>query len=266
MKARKRNRARRRNMPVALAKYWRKARRKLSSARKRNPMKKRSRRRRVNRTYSRRRRRNSIFGRRRRSNPVMYMRRSSRRRRRHNPLLSVPMSELLPLTAWAVAGMAGTRIIPQMVLPQYNQGIGGYGLNFVTAIGLSWIGGKFAGSRAGQGILVGGMVGLAARILSDTLGGSSALGGALAGDLDFDLGFYIQNSFPLPTTGSGPFLLQPGMNSSPSVSGLATLPPVASAQAAAANASGQPSAAQLASATATGMDATPRAWASPWAA
>lgn len=176
------------------------------------------------------------------------------------------MSELVPLTAWAVAGMAGTRIIPQMVAPQYNTGIGGYGLNFVTAVGLSWVGGKFAGSRASQGILVGGMVGLAARILSDTLGGSSMLGGGLSSDLDFDLGFYIQNNFPLPTTSQGPYLLAPGVNSSPSVSGIATMPPVQSAAAAAANASGQPSAAQLASATAGGTHDTPRAWSSPWAA
>lgn len=176
------------------------------------------------------------------------------------------MSELVPLTAWAVAGMAGTRILPQMLAPQYNTGLGGYGLNFVTAVGLSWLGGKFAGARASQGLLVGGMVGLAARILADTLGGSSALGGALAGDLDFDMGFYIQNTFPLPTTGSGPYLLQPGVNSSPSVSGLSTMPVVPSAAAGAANAAGQPSAAQLAAATSAGTHDTPRAWSSPWAA
>lgn len=174
------------------------------------------------------------------------------------------MSELVPLTAWAVAGMAGTRILPQMLAPQYNSGLGGYGLNFVTAVALSWLGGKFAGSRASQGLLVGGMVGLAARILSDTLGGSSALGGALAGDLDFDLGFYIQNSFPLPTTGSGPYLLQPGISASPSVAG--GLPAMPSAATVAANAAGQPSAAQLAAATSAGTHDTPRAWSSPWAA
>jgi hypothetical protein len=258
-------RSRRRRMPAGLKRYWAKVRRTLSSARKGNPMAKRRRRRRVARS-SHRRRRNGLFTRRRRrSNPVMYTRRRSNRRR-HNPLLSVPMSELVPLTAWAVAGMAGTRIIPQMAAPQYNTGLGGYGLNFVTAVGLSWLGGKFAGARASQGLLVGGMVGLAARILSDTLGGSSELGGALSGDLDFDLGFYIQNSFPLPTTGSGPFLLQPGVNSRPTVSGVASMPPVQSAASAAANAAGQPSAAQLAAATHAGGHDTPRAWASPWAA
>lgn len=258
-----RRRQRRRSMPAGLKRYWAKMRRKLSSARKSNPMKTRRRRRRVARSHNRR-RRNGLFTRRRRSNPVMYH--HHRRRRRHNPLLSVPMSELVPLTAWAVAGMAGTRIIPQMAAPQYNTGLGGYGLNFVTAIGLSWLGGKFAGSRASQGLLVGGMVGLAARILSDTLGGSSTLGGALAGDLDFDLGFYIQNSFPLPTTGSGPYLLQPGVSASPSVSGVSTMPPVQSAAAGAANAAGQPSAAQLASATSSGSHDVPSAWRSPWAA
>jgi hypothetical protein len=33
------------------------------------------------------------------------------------------------------------------------------------------------------------------------------------------LGYYIVNSYPLPTTGRGPFLLQPGANGVPAVSG-----------------------------------------------
>jgi hypothetical protein len=220
-------------MPTGLARYWAGRRR----ARAHNPRR------------SRRRARNFSFGRRRRrrSNP-MYM---SARRRRHNPLLAVPMRDLLPLTAWAVAGMAGARILPQMLAPGYNTGITGYGLNAATSVALSWAGGKFAGARAAQGLLVGGLVGLAARVLSDFLGGSSVVGGALAGDLDFDLGFYIPNTFPLPTTGSGPYLLNPGVTGSPSVSGI---------QAA-------PSAAQLSAVTSGGSShQTPERWSKGWAA
>ena len=192
-----------------------------------------------------------------------------RHRRRHNPLLAVPLNDLVPLTAWAVGGMAGARIIPQLLLPAYNTGYAGYGLNVAASIALSWLGSKFAGSRAAQGILVGGLVGTAARMLADFLGGSSMLGGALAGDLDMDLGFYIPNSFPLPTTGSGPYLLQPGVTGAPSAAGgiptVIALPPATAQQTAAAG--GGPTAAQLSAATAAmhGND-TPKAWSSPYAA
>jgi len=290
-------RGRRRNMPAGLRNYWAKVRRALSSTKKKgvkNPVAKHRRRRRSMpaglRRYwasrrrsanpSRRRRRRNLFGRSRRRNysrrrrynrsrgrsRVVYMS-APRRRRRHNPLLSVSLGELVPLTAWAVGGMAGTRIIPQMVMPGSNTGLYGYGMNFVTAVGLSWLGGKFAGQRASQGLLVGGMVALASRILTDTLGTSGTFGGALAGDLDFDLGFYINNSFPLPTTGSGPFLLQPGVTGSPTASGggAIALPPAAPGSAS--QAGGGVTAGQIAAGTtASEMGASSPAWRSPWAA
>ena len=129
----KRRRSRRR-MPTALRRYWASHRRSGNRRRRRNP---------------------SMFGRRRRRSnrrTVIVMRGRNRGyRRRHNPLLAVPMSELVPLTAWAVGGMAGARILPQMLAPSYNQGWTGYGLNIVTTLGLSWLGGKFAGTRRRRG-------------------------------------------------------------------------------------------------------------------
>lgn len=248
----KRRRSRRR-MPTALRRYWASHRRSGNRRRRRNP---------------------SMFGRRRRRSnrrTVIVMRGRNRGyRRRHNPLLAVPMSELVPLTAWAVGGMAGARILPQMLAPSYNQGWTGYGLNVLTTLGLSWLGGKFAGTRAAQGLLVGGFVGTAARILADMLGGTSTIGGALSGDLDFDLGFYIPNSFPLPTTGQGPYLLQPGITGAPSAAGgvptQVMLPPTTPQAAAAAG--GNPTAAQLSAGTAamSSHGDTPRAWGTPWAA
>jgi hypothetical protein len=178
------------------------------------------------------------------------------------------MSELVPLTAWAVGGMAGARILPQMIAPTYNTGYLGYGLNIAATLGLSWLGGKFAGTRAAQGLLVGGFVGTAARILADWLGASNPIGGALSGDLDFDMGFYIPNSFPLPTTGSGPFLLQPGMTGSPSYSGgiAAALPAAVAAQTASSpqGSAANPTAAQINDSMSA--HSTPRAWSTPWAA
>ena len=144
---------RRRNQPAALKKYWAKVKHALSGSasnprrrRRSNTMAKRRRSRRRmptalrrywashRRSGNRRRRRNpSMFGRRRRRSnrrTVIVMRGRNRGyRRRHNPLLAVPMSELVPLTAWAVGGMAGARILPQMLAPSYNQGWTGYGLN-----------------------------------------------------------------------------------------------------------------------------------------
>lgn len=210
---------------------------------------------------------------RRRHNPMLFGRRHNRhhRRRRHNPLLAVPVSELIPLTGWAVLGMAGARILPQMVAPSYNTSWTGYAMNAVTAVGLSWLGGKFAGTRAAQGLIVGGFVGTAARILSDWIGASNPVGGALSGDLDFDMGFYIQNQFPLPTTGQGPFLLQPGIVGAPMQAGgvptVVSLPAVASGVPAAGSAPGgsAPSATALSVGTQSLAD-QPSAWRSPWAA
>lgn len=241
-------------MPAGLRRYWATHRR-------------------GNRSHRRRRRHNPFrLGRRR--NRVVYIHARRHHYRRHNPLLSVPMGDLVALTGWAVAGMAGTRIIPQMVLPNYNSGIAGYGLNFVTAVGLSWLGGKFGGTKAAQGLLVGGMVGLATRILTDMLGSTQAGAWGLSGDLDFDLGFYIPNTFSVPTTGQGPFLLNPGVYGAPMQAGgvpggmtPAIAPAAASTQAAAAG--GGVTAAQLSAATFSpsgNLPNDPSAWRSNWAA
>jgi len=246
-------RRRRRRMPAGLRRYWA-----------------------THRRGNRRRRRNPFRLGRRRRNRVVYVHARSHRRhhRRHNPFLSVPLTDLVALTGWAVVGMAGTRIIPQMVLPNYNSGIAGYGLNAVTAIGLSWLGGKFGGARAAQGLLVGGMVGLATRILTDMLGSTQAGAWGLSGDLDFDLGFYIPNTFAVPTTGQGPFLLNPGVIGAPMQAGGipgAMTPAIAPAAAGgtAAAAAGGVTAAQLAAATYSPSGNAPNdpgAWRSNWAA
>jgi len=287
-------RRRRRKMPTGLASYWRKVRAALSvkSKKRTNPrrkgvkhhMAKRRRRRQpaaLARYWSRhrrhntrrRRRRNPSFHFGRRRNRVVYVHRR-RHHRRHNPMLSIPLTELVALTGWAVAGMAGTRIIPQMVLPSYNTGIAGYGLNFATAVGLSWLGSKFGGSRAGQGLLIGGMVGLATRVLTDMLGSTQAGAWGLSGDLDFDLGFYIPNTFAVPTTGQGPFLLNPGVVGAPMQAGGVPSPMTpaiapASAGGTAAATGGGVTAAQLASATyapSGNLPNDPSAWRSNWAA
>jgi len=250
------HRRRRRRMPAALARYWASHRR-----RRHNP--------------SRHRRRNAFhFGGRRRRNRVRYVSAPRySRRRRHNPFLSVPLGDLVVLTGWAVGGMAAGRILPQMVLPSMNSGLTGYGLNALTAVGLSWAGGRFFGARAAQGLLVGGMVGLAARILTDVLGSSQAGAWGLSGDLDFDLGFYVPNSFAVPTTGQGPYLLNPGITGSPmQAGGIPTMQPVTVAAGAAGGAAaasgGGVTAAQLSQMPGVSGNPIndPNAWRSNWAA
>jgi hypothetical protein len=146
--------------------------------------------------------------------------RTSRRgRRRRNPLLSMPTGDLLKVGLWAIGGGVVTRVVPQQFLGANNTGVMGYAANAATGVAASWLASKFAGDKAGQGVLIGSFVALGSRIVSDLFGPSSLLGGGLNGDLAYDLGFYINNSFPLPTSGSGPYLLNSGYSGSPSMNG-----------------------------------------------
>lgn len=149
--------------------------------------------------------------RRRAHNPTRYFARPSFRRRNPRRILgmALPTSQLIPIAGWAIAGGVATRAIPQMFLREKNTGIMGYAANAVTALGLSWLLGRFAGRNAAVGTLIGGATAIGARLITDFFG-PGALQFGMSGDLDFDLGFYLQNTFPLPTAGSGPFLLQPG--------------------------------------------------------
>jgi len=194
---------------------------------------------------SRRRRRNRVHRRRNRShrirrrNPVAYLARPRRRRRyarrsnrrrgyRRNPdVLGMSLGKVAKMTAAGVISGIATRSVPQLILGSNNAGVVGYAANaataFVSGLVAKWIGGQ----DAAVGAIIGGGTALVQRIVSDLMG--SKLGDLnLSGDLDFDLGFYIGNSFPLPTAGSGPYLLNPGYSGSPmpsvSVGGPALIP------------------------------------------
>ena len=130
---------------------------------------------------------------------------------------------------------------PQLILGANNAGVVGYAANaataFVSGLVAKWIGGQ----DAAVGAIIGGGTALVQRIVSDLMG--SKLGDLdLSGDLDFDLGFYIGNSFPLPTAGNGPYLLNPGYSGQPmpsvSVGGPAMVSAALPAAAAAAAAGG----------------------------
>lgn len=165
---------------------------------------------------SRRRRRNPFAKRRRRRNPF----RASRRRRR-NPALALPLGELLPLTAWSIAGGIGTRSLPEMLASSYNTGITGYAFNAGVALVGSWALGKWAGRSAGVGWLVGGFTMLVGRIISDIFGKTLVTYTdvpGLSGDPAYNFAGYDPYSFPLPTIDdTGQVLLGPGASASGAV-------------------------------------------------
>lgn len=168
----------------------------------------------------RRKRRNRHIGgsRRRRRNPFIANPRHSRSyRRRRNPQLALPIGEVLPLAGWAVAGGVLTRAVPQMLLKEGNTGVMGYGANVATAVLGSWLARQIS-PNAAKGVLIGGAVAIVQRAVAEFFG-PKVLDVGMSGDLDFDLGYYIPNSFPVPTTGRGPFLLQPGVTGGPMMAG-----------------------------------------------
>lgn len=208
-----------------------------------------ARKRRRNRVHRRRNRTHRI----RRSNPVAYLARPRRRQRhsnrrinrrhyRRNPdVLGMSLGKIAKMTAAGVVSGIATRSVPQLILGANNAGVVGYAANaataFVSGLVAKWIGGQ----DAAVGAIIGGGTALVQRIVSDLMG--SKLGDLnLSGDLDFDLGFYIGNSFPLPTAGNGPYLLNPGYSGQPmpsvSVGGPAMVSAALPAAAAAAAAGG----------------------------
>lgn len=201
--------------------------------------------------------------RRRRHNPVSYavahpVRRRRRsyamnpkyhhRRRRHNPL-GLTGQQIMATSLWAIAGGVATRALPQIFLKESNTGIMGYGANALTAGILAWAADRFISRNAGQGVLLGGMVMLGGRVISDLFGktlvsfgdvfgttptaGTSGLGAH--GDPSFDLGLYVPNEFVVPTWSDTVYqrqdypFMEPSAITSPrqSVAAVVAQPPVA---------------------------------------
>jgi hypothetical protein len=134
-----------------------------------------------------------------------------RSRRRRNPGFGgFGVRDLTGTILWGTAGALSARVIPSTFLGAKNTGILGYGANGATAVIGGMLVGKFLNPRAGQEFTAGGLIALGLRLFEDWMGGGSQLNG--------DLGYYIENSFPLPTVGQGPYLLNAGYNGSPMAS------------------------------------------------
>jgi len=91
--------------------------------------------------------------------------------KRRNPsgLGSIIGSPKEAITA-GLAGLASavaTRQIPQMLLQGSNTGVEGYAANLFTALASTWAASSFMGPAAGRGALIGGLVILIDRVLSE---------------------------------------------------------------------------------------------------
>lgn len=111
--------------------------------------------------------------------------------RRRNPL-GIDRATI-KLALWGTAGGVGAQVLPAVLLPSQNSSWIGYAMNVASALVLKMAGDATIGKDAGDGLLVGGLVGTGIRIVKD-FAGSSIPG----------LSAYWPSYFPLPTV-SNPY-------------------------------------------------------------
>jgi hypothetical protein len=139
---------------------------------------------------------------------TMHNRSYMHRRRRRNPdgFAGMSTTELL----WGGAGVVGNFLIarsgPAMLLPQYNVGAVGYGLNALFGAAGAWGIGKL-NRQAGVGAWFGLIAALASRFIAENFGsGQAAATSGMSGDLDY----YIGDPFPFAQGAGGPYQAFPG--------------------------------------------------------
>jgi hypothetical protein len=93
--------------------------------------------------------------------------RKNRRNRRNPEMFGASSSDLLVSSVAGLANAVLTKQLPQLIFATGNTGVEGYAMNLATALAGAWAAGKFAGPKAGMGAMVGGMVILLDRILTE---------------------------------------------------------------------------------------------------
>jgi hypothetical protein len=119
-------------------------------------------------------------------------------RRRSNPgSLGRPM-DWLQGGAGVIAGVVGTRAIPQMLLGAANTSYTGYAANAVAAVGLGWLTHMLFPNRQVlvTAVIAGGFAGLLSRIIADKTPFGAQL--SLTGLGDHGFGLYQKSNFPYP--------------------------------------------------------------------
>ena len=137
-----------------------------------------------------------------------YTKKVIRHRRRSNPAgLGKPM-DWLQGGAGVIAGVVGTRALPQMLLGASNTGPTGYAANAVAAVGLGWLTHMVFPRNPVlvTAVIAGGFAGLLSRIIADKtpFGAQLSLSGGLG---DWGLGLYQKSNYPYPprlVNGHGP--------------------------------------------------------------
>jgi hypothetical protein len=151
------------------------------------------------------RRRSNPAGRR-RSSTRKIMRHARRRHSRRNPSLGNPM-QWISNGAGVVAGVVGTRAIPQLVLGASNTGAMGYAANAATALGLGFLTHMLFPRQQNLSafVVAGGFAGLISRVISDQTPFGAQV--SLSGLGDWGLGLYQKSNYPYPprvANGRGP--------------------------------------------------------------
>ncbi len=163
-----------------------------------NPKKRRNRRRtRAHNPRRRRGSRNPMFA----KSRSMRHRRSFRRRGQRNPSIGgFSANELIKLGLGAAGGTLGTKYVTQLILQDKNNGIMGYGVMGIVAVGLGWLSAKFLGADVAKGVVAGGVGAIAIRIFQENVSGSTPAAMSGLGDPDFagGLGEYTTGTYPVP--------------------------------------------------------------------
>lgn len=161
----------------------------------------------------------------RRRNPILNPRRHHRRRR--NPgFAGLPdLKNLAVKTAYLAGGGITARSVPQLIVPQYNTGWLGYGMNLLTSAVTAALIGRWRGAAASEPWLLGGFAFTLSRMVDD-YAGLKILSFAqytppfqLSGDATYGMaGVYAGLNFPLPSNslppGPGPAALPPAVAAS----------------------------------------------------
>lgn len=102
------------------------------------------------------------------------------RRHRHNPFFGYtrrhrrhhnPFDQHTMLTAaWALGGGVAASWLPGVVAPTMNTGWTGVLATGVSAVAIGWLGEKFAGPTAGNGLLIGGLVATGGKLIAQLMG------------------------------------------------------------------------------------------------
>lgn len=108
-------------------------------------------------------------------------------RRRHNPAIAKSLGSAVGVAV----GVLGTQIVPPLL------GLSGALPDAFVSLGIG-LAARAVNKDFGNNVMIGGLASVLVDLVRPYLPGGSGLG------------FYVNNGFPLPTTGSGPYLLNAG--------------------------------------------------------